>query len=170
MRLYSGKIAALSEELVKALCQANDIECEDKREVARDLEAVFATYLEQERLASERAKEIIAARGMPPTEMPRIRKLAAEQLGIKIGDELLDYLLDQLVEMLMHSTNVDEVFVEDHELRRRMRAPLRKALDTDIEVEAEIRGKLRHVEEGTRTWEVEYRRLLSDIQRRKGLT
>ena len=98
-----------------------------------------------------------------------MRKLAAEQKGIKVGDELLDYLLDQLIEMLMHSGNVDEVFSADHDLRRRMRPILKKYLEIDEAIETEVRGKLKHVQEGSRTWEVEYQRVLGDIQRRKGL-
>jgi hypothetical protein len=170
MRLYSSKVTPLSEELVKALLDNKDIETESKREVALDLESVFSNYLRIEKEATDKAKETLQARGMPPTELGRVRKVIAEQKGIKIGDEMLDYLLDQLIEMLMHSGNVDEVFGEDHDLRRHMRPVLRKYLDLDEQLEGEVRGKLKHVQEGTRTWEVEYQRLMGEIQRRKGLT
>jgi len=170
MRLFSGKIAPLSEDLVKALVEQKDIECESRKEVAADLESVFSTYLRLEREAADRAKDLMTQRSMPPTELPRLKKLAAEQKGIKVGDDMLDYLLDQLIEMLMHSGNVDEVFGEDHDLRRHMRPILRKYLEVDDQLENEVRGKLRHVQEGTRTWEVEYQRLMGEIQRRKGLT
>lgn len=170
MRLFSGKISPLSEELVKALVDNKDIECESKKEVALDLESVFTNYLRLEKEANDRAKDLLAARSMPQSEMPRLRKLAAEQKGIKVGDEMLDYLLDQLIEMLMHSGNVDEVFGEDHDLRRRMRPVLKRYLELDEQLEGEVRGKLKHVQEGTRTWEVEYQRLMGEIQRRKGLS
>lgn len=170
MRLFSGKIAPLSEELVKALVDNKDIECESRKEVALDLESVFTNYLRLEKEANDRAKDLLAARSMPQSEMPRLRKLAAEQKGIKVGDEMLDYLLDQLIEMLMHSGNVDEVFGEDHDLRRRMRPVLKRYLELDEQLEGEVRGKLKHVQEGTRTWEVEYQRLMGEIQRRKGLS
>jgi uncharacterized protein len=170
MRLFSSKVAPLSEELVKALVDNKDIECESKKEVALDFESVFSNYLRLEKEASERAKDLLASRSMPSSELPRLRKLAAEQKGIKVGDDMLDYLLDQLIEMLMHSGNVDEVFGEDHDLRRRMRPILRRYLDIDEQLEGEVRGKLKHVQEGTRTWEVEYQRLMGEIQRRKGLT
>jgi hypothetical protein len=169
MRLFSGKIAPLAEELVNALVENQDIECESKKEVALDLQAVFSSYLQTEREVTERAKEVLQARGLAQTEFNRVRRLAAEQRGIKVGDEMLDFLLDQLIEMLMHSNNVEEVFGEDHDLRRRMRPVLRKYLELDEALDAEVRGKLRHVQEGTRTWEVEYQRILGDIQRRKGL-
>jgi hypothetical protein len=170
MRLYSGKITPLAEDLVKALVEGKDIETESKREVALDLESVFTNYLRLEKEATDKAKDLLQSRAMPPSELPRLRKLAAEQKGIKVGDDMLDYLLDQLIEMLMHSGNVDEVFGEDHDLRRRMRPVLRKYLEIDEAVEGEVRGKLKHVQEGTRTWEVEYQRLMGEIQRRKGLT
>jgi hypothetical protein len=170
MRLFSGKIAPLSEDLVRSLTENHDIECESKKEVARDVEAVLQNYVELDRQATERAKEIVAQRGLPQGEFNRAKRLAADQAGIKIGDEMMDFLLDQLLEMLMHSANVDEVFVEDHDLRRRMRPVLKKHLEMDEALDHEVRGKLRHMQEGTRTWEVEYQRLMGEIQRRKGLT
>lgn len=169
MRLYAGRIAPMSEEIVKALADSEAIEVESRAEVVRDLESVFESYLATEREATERAKDALQARGLPPTELPRLKKLAAEQKGIKVGDETMDYLLDQLIEMLMHSGNVDEVYVEDHVLRRTMRPIVKKHIEVDLEIDAEVRGKLKHVQEGSRTWEVEYQRILGDIQRRKGL-
>jgi hypothetical protein len=169
MRLFAGKIAPLADELAKALSEHQEIECESKKEVARDLESVFANYLELERQAAERTKDLMQARSLPQSEFSRVRKLAAEQKGIKIGDEMMDFLLDQLIEMLLHSNNVDEIFVEDHDLRRRMRPILKKYLDMDEALQEEVRNKLKHVQEGTRTWEVEYQRLMGEIQRRKGL-
>jgi hypothetical protein len=32
-----------------------------------------------------------------------------------------------------------------------------------------VRGRLKHVKEGTSMWEIEYRRMMDDIKRRKGL-
>jgi uncharacterized protein len=169
MRLFSGQISTLSEEIVKALVDNKDIECDSKREVVRDVESVFASYLQSEREATEKAKGLLTARGLPQSEFNRIKRLAAEQKGIKVGDEMMDFLLDQLIEILMHSSNVDEVFVEDHDLRRRMRPALKKYLDIDDALDNEVRSKLKHMQEGSRMWEVEYQRVMSDIQRRKGL-
>ena len=170
MRLYSGKVRDLGEELAKALIEGGDIESAGRSEVAKDLESVLTAYIQADRDATERAKDIMQNRGLPQSEFSRIKKLAAEQRGIKVGDETLDYLLDQLIEMLMHSGNVEEVFAEDHDLRRRMRPILRKYLEMDDAVDAEVRSKLKHMQEGSRVWEVEYQRIMGDIQRRKGLS
>ena len=169
MRLFSGIVPQLSEEIAKALLDNRDIEAEDKSEVVRDVQSVFDNYLTLERQATEKAKDMLQARSLPQTEFQRVRKLAAEQKGIKVGDDMMDHLLDQLIEILMHSNNVDEVYAEDHGLRRTMRPALKKFLDLDAEIENEVRGKLKHVQEGSRTWEVEYQRIMGDIQRRRGL-
>ena len=118
---------------------------------------------------SERARDLMAERNLPPSELGRTRRLVADQRKIKIGDEAIDYLLDQLLEMLMHSNNVDEVYAEDYELRRRMREPLRRQEVEEESLQQEVRSKLKHVQEGTALWEVEYRRMMEDIKRRKGL-
>jgi hypothetical protein len=166
MRLYSGKVSTLSAELVKALVSAQAIEVVEQQEVVRDFESVFQNYLGLERDVNERAREMSQSR---TSEYGRIRKMLADQKGIKVGDDMLDFLLDQLIEMLMHSNNVEEVFAQDHELRKAMRTILRPHLDVEDTLDAEVRGQLKHVQEGSRTWEVEYQRLMRDIQRRKGL-
>ncbi len=169
MRLFAGKIQPLSVDIVRALLDAKAIEAPSRKEVEADLESVLRSYVDQERIANERAKDVMAKRGGGQDDFGRLRKLAAEELGIQVGDDMLDFLLNQLIEMLMHSNNVDEVYMADHDLRRTMRPALKKHLEMDAVVDAEVRSQLKHVSEGTRTWEVEYRRLMDDIQRRKGL-
>ena len=167
MRLFSGKVTPLSDELVKALVADKDIETEAPREVVKDFESVFNAYLQTEKSVNDQAKEMSQNR---PAEYGRLRRMLAQQRGIQVDDEMLDYLLDQLIEMLMHSGSVDEVFAEDHVLRKRMRTVLRKYLELDETLDNEVRGQLKHMQEGSRTWEVEYQRVMSDIQRRRGLS
>ena len=169
MRLYAAKIPQLSDEIARALQTAKAIEFETRGEVVKDVESVFSSYSATERQVTERAKDMAQSRSLPPNELARIKGLEAERRGIKLGDDMLDHLLDQLIVMLMHSANVVEVFAEDHDLRRTMRPVLRKHLDEDTVVEQEVRSKLKHVQEGTRTWEVEYQRMMGEIQRRRGL-
>ncbi|HTM43513.1 MAG TPA: DUF507 family protein [Polyangiaceae bacterium] len=169
MWLHKSRIAPIATEMVRALTAGEHIETESPKEVALDLESVLNQYVQDEHDVSERAKDMMAARGMAPTDLPRVRKELAKQKGIQIGDDAIDYLLDQLLEMLMHSQNVDEVYAEDFELRRLMREPLRREFAAPTEVEQEVRSKLKHVQEGTALWEVEYQRMLEDVKRRKGL-
>lgn len=169
MRIHAAKTAALAGEMLKPLLDAGHIEAESPREVQADIEAVISQYVRDEQAVTDRARDLLAARNLPSGELGRIKKLVADERKLKIGDEAIDYLLDQLVEMLMHSANVDEVFAPDHVLRLAMREPLRRASAQDAELDAEVRGQLKHVQEGTSLWEVEYRRMMEDAKRRKGL-
>jgi len=169
MRLHAAKVHQMAQEMVGALVKGKDIESQAPDEVRGDIESVLNQYIRDEQTVSERAKDLVAARGLSQTEYPRLRKLVADEKHIKLGEDAIDYLLDQLVEMLMHSANVDEVFAEDYELRRKMRDPLRKQFSDEQALEDEVRKQLKHVQEGTGLWEIEYRRMMEDIKRRKGL-
>jgi hypothetical protein len=169
MRLHPSKISQIAGEMVSSLTADADIECESPKEVQLDIEAVLNQYMRDEQEVSDRAKDLLGARGLPQTEYARMKRLVADERKIKLGDDAVDYLLDQLVEMLMHSANVDEVFAEDVELRRKMREPLRKQIAEEEQLQAEVRGRLKHVQEGTTLWEVEYQRMMDDIKRRKGV-
>ena len=169
MRLHGPRVPQIAQEMMTALVKGKDIETESPKEVQADIEAVLNQYVRDEQAVQEKAKDMMAARGLSQNEYARVRKLVADEKHIKLGDDAIDYLLDQLVEMLMHSANVDEGFSEDYELRRKMRDPLRKQLAEEQALEQEIRGHLKHVQEGTGLWEVEYRRMMEDIKRRKGL-
>jgi len=169
MRLYSGKVIAIATETVRALLAAKDIESESPKEVEADVAAVLNQYLSIERDVNERAKDVLERTGKPQSEYSRVRQLVAEEKGIKVGDDALDYMLDQVVEMLMHSAHVDEVYVEDVELRRKMAPVFKKHMDVDSSLDADVRAQLRHVREGTREWEIEYQRVLEQTKRKKGL-
>jgi uncharacterized protein len=169
MRIHSAKVPQIAAEMVKALTADDSIEAESPNEVVLDIQAVLNQYIKDEQEVTDKAKDMLTARNLPPAELGRLKRLVADQKKLKLGDDAIDYLLDQLVEMLMHSTNVDEVFAEDFELRRRMRDPLRKQLAEEEELQKEVRAQLKHVEEGSALWEVEYRRMMDDIKRRKGI-
>lgn len=169
MRLYSGKIQSISSEVVRTLLASNDIEAESPKKVEADVSAVLAQYVNDEREVNDRAKDVLERTGKANTEYSRVRQLVAEEKGIRVGDETLDYLLDQVVEMLMHSNHVDEVFVEDVELRRKMAPIFKRHMAVDSAVDADVRAQLRHVREGTREWEVEYSRVLEQVKRKRGL-
>jgi hypothetical protein len=169
MRLYSGKVSTIASEVVRALTSSGAIEAESPKEAILDVESVLKNYLAMEREVNDRAKDVLERTGRPQSEFQRVRALAAQEKGIKIGDETLDYLLDQVVEILNHSSNVDEIFAEDVELRRQMAPIFKKHMDIDADLDAEVRAQLRHVKEGTRDWDVEYGRVLEQTKRKKGL-
>lgn len=170
MRLYGAKVGPISQEVVRALVTAKDIETEAQREVVADVEAVLKSYLDTEKIVDEKTRDLLERTGRGRTEFPRVRQQIAEHHHIKVGDETLDYLLDQVVEMLLHSNHVDEVFAQDVDLRRRMAPIFKKYMAADAELEAEVRGQLKHVTEGTAQWDIEHARVLEAVKRKRGLT
>ena len=87
-----------------------------------------------------------------------------------VGDEMLPYLLEQILTMLFHSANVEEVFAEDHILRRKMTKIMRRHLDVEGELDQEVRSKIKNLQEGTATFEIEYQRVMNELKRKKRLT
>lgn len=169
MRLFSGQVAPISQEVVRTLTAAGDIETENPKEVTLDVESVLKSYLAAEKEVNDRTRELLERTGRGTTEYARVRVQIADQKGIKVGDEMLDYLLDQVVEIFHHSANVEEIFAEDVEMRRKMAQIFKKHLAQDADLDAEVRAQLRHVSEGTRTWDVEYARVMEQVKRKKGL-
>ncbi|MGE0328718.1 MAG: DUF507 family protein [Polyangiaceae bacterium] len=169
MRIPASRIPALSRDMTSALLSDGDVESESPNELQKDIEAVLSQYVRDEQAVTDRARELLDARRLPPSELGKMKRLVADERKFKIGDEAVDYILDQLIEFLMHSSNVDEIYCEDVVLRRKLRLPLRQLQAAEESLEQEVRGQLKHVKEGTAVWDVEYRRMMEDIKRRKGL-
>ncbi len=169
MRIPKSRAASLAQEMFRALVEHNDIETETPREVERDLEAVINQYIRDEQALTERAREMMQRQAAPSSQLGRMKRQLAEQRKFKLGEEAIDYIVDQLIEFLMHSHNVDEIYAPDHRLRRLLREPLRRVLNSEGEVDTAVRSRMKHMQEGSAAWEVEYQRILEDVRRRKGL-
>jgi hypothetical protein len=69
----------------------------------------------------------------------------------------------------MQSPHVEEVFSDDATLRKRMTDILKKHMQIDDEIDAEVRRRIKNLEEGTATWEVEYQKALDQIKKNRRL-
>ena len=167
MWLTRAKLPALASAIVRSLVDSQLIETDAPAEVQGDILAVLEQYLRDEHDISTKARDIAAGRGASPTDAGRIKKELARQQGVGVGEEAIDYLLTQLVEMLMRSGSVDEIFAEDHQLKLAMRTPLRKEQAAADQVDENVRKRLKHVEEGSTQWEVEYQRMREEMTRRR---
>jgi hypothetical protein len=169
MRFYNSQVTPISTEIVRVLLSKGDIEAESPREVEADIASVLNTYLAAEKDVNDRTKELLERTGRGTSEYSRVRQQVAESKGIKVGDEALDYILDQVVEIFHHSVNVDEIFVEDVELRRKMAPVFKRYMAQEMDLDGDVRAQLKHVREGTHTWDIEYARVLEATKRKKGL-
>ena len=170
MKLYTGKIPIIAAEITRSLIDEQDIEASDHEEVEKDVEAILREYIRVERQIDEEAKDRIARMGLAYSEFAKAKRLVARQKKFGLGDEAITYIIEQLIECFMHSSNVEEVFSDDQTLTVRIRNVLRKHMAVDDEIEKEVRKKIKHVEDGTREWEVEYEKVRDEIKRKLKLT
>ena len=171
MRLYRGQLPTIVDEMAKALIDANHIEVEtdSRAEFLLDLEAVLKEYMRLQRDINERAKDMVSSRNLDYSQLTKVRQELSEKKGMGQGDKSMDWLLTQLTEVLLHSKNVEEVFAEDHTLRKTIRDVLRRYADVDKELDRQVRTRIKNLQEGTANWEVEYQRELEGLKTRQRL-
>lgn len=172
MRLYAGKVSAITNDMISELTSTGAIEAEPEMEgeVLLDIESVLREYIRTEREITNKAREIISQQELEYRQLHKLKAKIADERGFGIGDKALDYLTTQVIECLFHSRHVAEIFQEDHELRRVLRNVLRTHLRVEDDLDQEVRRRIQNLQEGTSSWEVEYNKVMEDIKRLKGLT
>lgn len=169
MRLYSGKIPAIASEIIKALHGSGDIAVADQNEAEMDVQAVLKEYLRLDREITEKAKDVLQKKGLPYEQFGKVKRTLAGEKGLGLGEEGLDWMTNQMIESFMQSPHIEEIFVEDTVLRKRMVEILKKHMLVDEELDEEVRRRIKNLQEGTSTWEVEYGKVLDQIKRNRGL-
>jgi uncharacterized protein len=169
MRLYSGKIPTMAGEIVKVLTEAGDIAVVDRSEAEMDAQAVLKEYLRLDREITEKAKDVLQKRGLPYEQFGKVKRTLAHEKGMGLGEEGLEWMTNQMIESFMQSPHIEEIFAEDGVLRKRMADILKKHMLVDEELDEEVRRKIKNLEEGTATWEIEYTKVLDQMKRNRGL-
>ena len=171
MRLYAGKVTAIATDMVGALTTDEAVEAEPEMEgeVNLDIESVLREYIRTEREITNHARELISQGGLEFRQLSRIKNKIADERGFGIGERALDYLTQQIIECLFHSRHVAEIYVEDHVLRKTLRNVLRTHLRMEEDLDQEVRKRIKNLQEGTSSWEIEYNKVMEDLKRLKGL-
>lgn len=171
MKLYQGRIPQIAKDLLDALVNEGDVEItpEEMSEVELDLGSVLKEYIRVERDITDRARDLIASRDLPYNQLGKLKGQLAAERDFGLNEEAIDYITNQIIEVLLHSVHVEEVFAEDHDLRRKMRPVLRRHMDVDVELDHEVRRRIKNLQEGTSTWETEYQKVMEDLKRTKKL-
>ena len=171
MKIYLKMIPKISEEAVKTLSRDGDIVVDDDKleEAALDASAVLRNYAEMEKKLNEDAKELMERRALNPREFNRVREGLARDRGFKLGDEGIDFCIDQIIELFMVSPNVDEVFAEDHVMRKKIFDILKRFLDVDEQLDRQARERIKNLEEGTLDWDIGYEKAITQLKQNKGL-
>ena len=171
MKLYPKIVPTLAVEIVKALVDAGDIEVEAGfHDGAReDFVAIINEYMRKEKEIVQVAKELLPARGWGSARLGDAKRIMAEARNFPLGEDGIAYIIEQMLEFMMLSGNIEEVFAEDHVMRKRIVDVIRKYSKIHEVVDLEIRSQLRHLQEGTADWDIKYQQISEQVRRKKGL-
>ena len=171
MRLYPKVIPIISREGIQQLMQDGDIEVEPMRvaDAEMDLSAIMREYLANEERVNQATREALERRGYDYSKFNQVKREMADVRGFKMGDEGIEYVINQMIEFLLISRNVEEVFAQDNILRTKLHEVMKKHLDVDDEIDKEARSRLKHLQEGTSAFDIEYNKTVEQIRRARGL-
>ena len=171
MRLYPKVIPVISRETIQLLMQEGDVEVEPLRiaDAEMDLSAIMREYLTNEERVNQATREALERRGYDYSKFNQVKREMADVRGFKMGDEGIEYVINQMIEFLLISRNVEEVFAADTSLRQKIFAVMKKHLDVDEEIDREARARLKHLQEGTSAFDIEYNKTVEQIRRARGL-
>ena len=171
MRLYPKVIPIISREVVQKLMQDGDIEVEPMRvaDAEMDLSAIMREYLANEERVNQATREALERRGYDYSKFNQVKREMADVRGFKLGDEGIEFVINQMIEFLLISRNVEEVYAADNLLRSKIHVVMKRHLDVDDEIDKEARSRLKHLQEGTSAFDIEYNKTVEQIRRARGL-
>ncbi len=171
MRIYPKVIPIISREVVQKLTADGDIEVEPMRiaDAEMDMSAIMREYLANEERVNQATREALERRGYDGSKFNQVKREMADVRGFKMGDEGIEFVINQMIEFLLISRNVEEVYSPDNAIRTKVFAIMKKHLDIDEEIDREARGRLKHLQEGTSAFDIEYNKTIEQIRRARGL-
>jgi hypothetical protein len=169
MKLYAGKIDTIATEVITKMTLDGDIEVGDRAEAELDVTSILKEYIRVDRELTERAKDIMEIRGLSYSAFGRTKRGLAEKQDFGLGEEGVSWICTQLLELFMQSPHIDEIFADDLTLRRKIKEILNKHMAVDEELDKEVRQRIRNLDEGTNSWEVEYQRVMDQMKHKHGL-
>ncbi len=178
MKLYTGKIPTIAEEIIRTLSgptqvEGSDIdaaiEVADPNEAQLDIEAVLKEYVRLDRECTDKAKDLMEQRNLPYSQFGKLKRTLADERGLVLGDESGSYLANQILEIFMHSPHIEEVFADDVVMRKKVKEILAKHMRVDEELDEEVRKRIKNLQEGTQSWDLEYAKAMEQIKRKHGI-
>ena len=171
MKLYPKIIPAIARDVIASLMGENDVEVETMRvaDAEMDMAAILKEYLASEERVNQATREALERRGYDHSKFNTVKREMADVRGFKMGDEGIEFVIDQMIENLLISRNVEEVFTEDHVLRKKIFGIFKRHLDVDDEIDREARARLKHLQEGTSAFDIEYQKTVELLRRSRGL-
>ena len=171
MKIYRRVIPKIAKDIIRSLLASRAIEVEDGRrdEAELDVAGVLVEYLNEVDRINQDAHDALQRHGLSAEHLGRVKRSLAESRKIVVTDGALEFVIERILKSLFSSKNIEEVFAEDHDLRKTVTDSMRKYLGVDEELDREVRGRLKNLREGTSEWEVEYGRLIEQMRHTKAM-
>ena len=171
MRLYRSQIPRIAEDIIDTLALDGDIivEADDRSEAEQDLRAIMEEYLRQENRVVQETREYMETQQITYDLFGRVKARFADSRSHPTGDDGIRWIIGQVLENFMMSRYVAEVFGEDRTMRKTIMRLFRKHLIEEADLAREVRSRLKNMRPGTEKWEIEYRRVMDDVRRKRGL-
>jgi hypothetical protein len=156
---------------MQTLVREEDIEISPDRlaEAIQDVRAIMEEYLRQESKIVQEVRDVMHERQITYDKFGKVKSQLCEERGHPSGDDGIRWMVGQMLEAFMITANVEEVYSEDFVMRRKVMAVFRRHLIDEAELDREARQRIKNVREGTAEWEMEYRKVLDEIKRKRGL-
>lgn len=171
MKLYRMRIPDVARDVIKTLCENEDIEVEpeNREEAEQDLVSIMEEYMRRNTELRAEVKEHMHEAGIGYDQYGKIFNRMAEEWNHPLGDDVEKYLARQFVENFMISRWVEEVYEEDGKLWRKTLDIIR-GFDVDEQaLRDEAANQIKNIRQGTVEYEMALERALRDVKRRHGL-
>ena len=170
MRIYRERITGIANSVVKALVAGELIEVEPEliSEVELDVGSVLKEYRRVDYELSERAKDLVASRGLDYSHTRKLKSKLAAEKKFGQGEDAIEWLVKQVVEILLQSRNVEEIYGDDNDLRRVIGPIIKKETGLENDMDREVGRHIKNFAEGTADFEIEYQKTLDRIRTNRG--
>ncbi|MCO4771150.1 MAG: DUF507 family protein [Deltaproteobacteria bacterium] len=170
--MYRSQVPRIAEDIINTFSLDGDIvvEAPYKEEAERDVRAIMEEYLRTESKVVQETRELMERRQITYDQFGKVKSGIADNWSHKTGDDGIRYIVSQILEMFMISNNVEEVFGDDRNMRKTLMRIYRKHLVEEADLDREVRSRLKNLRPGSEKWDIEYKRVMDDVRRKRGLT
>ena len=81
----------------------------------------------------------------------------------------MEWIVSQLLDLFMHTHHIEEIYADDLQLRKTTATVLKKHMAEDQDLKRDVERRLKNLEEGTTSWDVEYSKVEQRLRRLRGL-
>jgi uncharacterized protein len=171
MRLYRSQIPRIAEDIIGTLQLEGDIvvSSDERADAEQDVRAIMEEYLKQEGRVVQETREYMEVNQVTYDQFGRVKSGFAEKRSHPTGDDGIRWIIGQVLENFMISRYVEEVFGEDRTMKKTLMRLFKKHLIEEADLDREVRGRIKNMRPGTDRWEIEYRRVMDEVRRKRGL-